>query len=168
MSRKKILLVDDEKLVLKTLKRIIETAGFDVIAFNDTEECLEIVKDMSFDLAIVDQQMPKMNGDELIIELRKLISNVPCIMITGKATKDELLKIIKDQLVVRIVSKPCDTALLLATIRGIVNPETELDKRQRDILHGATKKAMEFRKMCEKQLQEVIDRYERTRKCELL
>lgn len=79
----KILVVDDEKLLVKGIKFNLENDGYEVAAAYDGEEAVELAKTGDFDLIILDIMMPKLTGLEACMQIREF-SNVPIIMLTAK------------------------------------------------------------------------------------
>ncbi|MCL2753783.1 MAG: response regulator transcription factor, partial [Defluviitaleaceae bacterium] len=79
----KILLVDDEKLIVKGIKFGLEQDGMDVVTCHDGEEALAFAKEENFDLLILDIMLPKMSGLDVCRAVREF-SNVPIIMLTAK------------------------------------------------------------------------------------
>ncbi|MCI1931453.1 MAG: response regulator transcription factor [Clostridia bacterium] len=79
----KILVVDDEKLIVKGIKFSLEQDGMSVEAAYDGEEALEAIKTNKFDLVVLDVMLPKMNGLEVCQQTRGF-SQVPIIMVTAK------------------------------------------------------------------------------------
>jgi len=67
-----ILIADDSDVVRMALVKTLEDAGHQVVETTNGQEALEMACQQSFDLVITDMKMPKMNGLELIIELRRL------------------------------------------------------------------------------------------------
>lgn len=84
-----ILVVDDEASIVEGWKIQLENMGYRVAAFSASQEALKECRGNPgrFDLVITDQNMPGMNGDELIRELRKINSNVPVILVSGLSYK---------------------------------------------------------------------------------
>jgi DNA-binding response OmpR family regulator len=80
---KKILVVDDEKLIVKGIRFSLEQDDYEVDCAYDGEEALNKVKNNDFDLIILDLMLPKMNGYEVCREIREF-SDVPVIMLTAK------------------------------------------------------------------------------------
>ncbi|MDR1116683.1 MAG: response regulator transcription factor [Oscillospiraceae bacterium] len=80
----KILVVDDEKSLVKGLKFNLENDGYDVEAAYDGEAGVEIVKHGGVDLVLLDLMMPKMDGFEACKRIREF-SKVPIIMLTAKS-----------------------------------------------------------------------------------
>ncbi len=83
--RQRVLLVDDESLVLMSVQRALERLGYEVDAVKDGPDALEIFCEDpdSFDVVITDQTMPKMTGAELAEELLHIRPDIPVILSTG-------------------------------------------------------------------------------------
>ena len=79
----KILVVDDEKLLVKGIKFNLENDGYEVSAAYDGEEAVELAKTGNYDLIILDIMMPKLSGLDACMQIREF-SNVPIIMLTAK------------------------------------------------------------------------------------
>ncbi|MFH1354780.1 MAG: response regulator, partial [Candidatus Omnitrophota bacterium] len=93
---KRILVVDDDKLVLMTLKRLLRMEGYDVTTALSGAAALRHIDEEDFDLNIVDVKMPEMNGIETVKEIRrhridKKKNYIPEIFITAYA-KEEIYK----------------------------------------------------------------------------
>ena len=80
---KRILLVDDEPLILKGLKYTLEQEGYEILTAADGEGALEIFFQNSLDLILLDVMLPKMDGIQVCQRIREQ-SNVPIIMLTAK------------------------------------------------------------------------------------
>ena len=80
---KRILLVDDEPLMLKGLKYTLEQEGYETELAMDGEEALEIFANQPFDLVLLDVMLPKLDGLSVCQRIREE-SNVPIIMLTAK------------------------------------------------------------------------------------
>ena len=80
---KKILIVDDEKLIVKGLRFSLEQDGMTVDAAYDGEEALEKIRNGNYDLVLLDIMLPKLTGYEVCQSVREF-SNVPIIMLTAK------------------------------------------------------------------------------------
>ena len=88
---KRILVVDDEKLIVKGIRFSLEQDGMDVDAAYDGEEALAAVKDNTYDVILLDVMLPKMTGFEVCQQIREF-SDVPIIMLTAKG--DDMDKIL--------------------------------------------------------------------------
>ena len=80
----KILVVDDEKVLVKGIKFNLESEGYQVEAGYDGEEAVELARSGSFDLIILDLMMPKIDGLQACMRIREF-SNVPIIMLTARS-----------------------------------------------------------------------------------
>ena len=79
----KILVVDDEKLIVKGIKFSLEQDGMEVTSAYDGEEALNLIKEGDFDLIVLDVMLPKMDGLDVCQQTREF-SQVPIIMVTAK------------------------------------------------------------------------------------
>ena len=79
----KILVVDDEKLIIKGIKFSLEQDGMEVSSAYDGEEALNLIKENDYDLIVLDVMLPKMDGLEVCQQTREF-SQVPIIMVTAK------------------------------------------------------------------------------------
>ena len=80
---KKVLVVDDEKLILKGIRFSLEQDDMEVDCAYDGEEALEKIKDNNYDIVLLDIMLPKLTGLEVCQQVREF-SNVPIIMLTAK------------------------------------------------------------------------------------
>ncbi len=114
----KILVVDDEKLLVKGIKFNLENDGYEVAAAYDGEEAVELAKSGDFDLIILDIMMPKMTGLEACMQIREF-SNVPIIMLTAKG--EDMDKLIGfEQGTDDYLTKPFNILELKARIRALL------------------------------------------------
>ena len=80
----KILVVDDEKLLVKGMKFNLENEGYEVECAYDGAAAVELAREGKFDLIILDVMMPEVDGLEACMRIREF-SNVPVIMLTAKS-----------------------------------------------------------------------------------
>lgn len=88
---RKILVVDDEKLIVKGIKFSLEQDGFQVDAAYDGEEAVNKVKENTYDIMLLDVMLPKIDGFEVCRQVREF-SDIPIIMLTAKG--DDMDKIL--------------------------------------------------------------------------
>ena len=81
---KKVLVVDDEKLIVKGIRFSLEQDGMEVDTAFDGEEALEYASKKEYDLILLDVMLPKLTGFEVCQQIREF-SNVPIIMLTAKS-----------------------------------------------------------------------------------
>ena len=80
---KKVLVVDDEKLIVKGIRFSLEQDGMEVDCAYDGEEALECAHNKDYDIILLDLMLPKLNGLEVCQQVREF-SDVPIIMLTAK------------------------------------------------------------------------------------
>ena len=80
---KKVLVVDDEKLIVKGIRFSLEQDGMSVECAYDGEEALNMAKDNEYDIILLDIMLPKLTGLEVCQQIREF-SNVPIVMLTAK------------------------------------------------------------------------------------
>ena len=88
---KKVLVVDDEKLIVKGIRFSLEQEGMEVDCAYDGEEALEAIKNNEYDVVLLDVMIPKMSGFEVCQNVREF-SEVPIVMLTAKG--DDMDKIL--------------------------------------------------------------------------
>ncbi len=115
-----ILIVDDAKLLCEGLKRILRTAGFEAFAAYGADSALEYLQKQVPDLVITDLMMPYMSGVELIERLAKEIPDLPCLVITGYATRDRVMRVSRSRNVVGVLVKPVDQNRMIDTINAVL------------------------------------------------
>ena len=81
----KVLVVDDEKLIVKGIKFSLEQDGMEVDCAYDGEEALDKIRETEYDIVLLDVMLPKLDGFEVCKAVRDF-SNVPIIMLTAKDT----------------------------------------------------------------------------------
>ncbi len=91
---KKILIVDDATTVRKYERQLVEEMGFGAEEAINGIEALEKILNERFDLLLVDINMPKMNGYELVREIRKNpeLMEIPVVMISTEASQEDKIK----------------------------------------------------------------------------
>ena len=88
---KKVLVVDDEKLIVKGIRFSLEQDGMEVTCAYDGEEALHLAQENKFDMILLDIMLPKMDGFEVCQAIREF-SNMPIVMLTAKG--DDMDKIL--------------------------------------------------------------------------
>ena len=81
---KKILVVDDEKLIVKGIRFSLEQEGMEVDCAYDGEEALECAKKCEYDLVLLDVMLPKLDGFQVCQQIREF-SDMPIVMLTAKS-----------------------------------------------------------------------------------
>lgn len=114
---KKILIIEDEDVIRKELKILLKNALYEVVVLDYFDNIVEDVKKIKADLILLDINLPGINGEMILKEIRKE-SNIPIIMVTSKVGEvDEVLSISygADD----YITKPYNPTILLLRIQNI-------------------------------------------------
>lgn len=143
----KILVVDDEKLIVKGIKYNLEQNGYEVVTAYDGEEALRLAHDECLDLILLDIMLPQKDGLTVCREIRAF-SNVPIIMLTAKSEDiDKILGL--EYGADDYITKPFNIREVTARIKAIlrrVNPEPTEDKGK-SLVSGSLSLDYNFRRL---------------------
>jgi DNA-binding response OmpR family regulator len=112
----KILVVDDEKNILKLYKAELEDEGYDVVTANSGREALEIFEAENPDLVTLDILMPDIDGIQVLRQMKEKRPTLPIIMLTAYDYRDDFSVWVADAYVV----KSFDLTGLKNTIKQII------------------------------------------------
>ena len=124
----KILVIDDEPVVLNSCRKVLEEDGFDVYLVPSADEALKAMKKEGFDLLLVDVKMPKHDGIYLMQKVKEKWPDVPIIVMSGYPTPDTITdgaKMGADA----FIAKPFTPDELLETIRQVIQKEDNHGKK---------------------------------------
>ncbi len=113
----KILIIDDEKAIRKTLSEILAFEGHHITEAIDGEDGLQKFKENTFDVVLCDIKMPKMDGIEFLEKAKSVNPDVPIIIISGHGQIDTAVDAVKKG-AYDYISKPPDLNRLLITLRN--------------------------------------------------
>ena len=126
----KILVVDDEKVLVKGIKFNLESEGYQVETGYDGEEAVELARSGNFDLIILDLMMPKIDGLQACMRIREF-SNVPVIMLTARSEDTD--KIIGFECGADdYITKPFNILELKARVRALLRRSGMAAQSQRE------------------------------------
>lgn len=115
---KRVLVVDDEKLIVKGIRFSLEQDGMEVDCAYDGEEALELARNNRYDMILLDVMLPKMNGFEVCQQIREF-SNAPVVMLTAKGEDmDKILGL--DYGADDYITKPFNILEVKARIKAIM------------------------------------------------
>ncbi len=123
----KLLFVDDEQTFLKYLAKRLVLDGFTVTTTFSGEEGIKVAANENFDVAVVDLQMPGMNGIEVQKRLKELQPSLPCIVLTGHGNIENALESGKYN-AFKFLSKPIDMDTLIDTINAAYDYRLKQEK----------------------------------------
>ncbi|MEM6320372.1 MAG: sigma-54 dependent transcriptional regulator [Bacteroidota bacterium] len=116
----KVLIVDDEQSIRRTLREILEFEKYDVEEASDGLECLVKLKRAKFDVVVMDIKMPKMDGMDALERIQLLAPDTPVVMISGHANIDTAVDAVKKG-AFDFISKPPDLNRMLITLRNAMD-----------------------------------------------
>ncbi|MCI8884596.1 MAG: response regulator transcription factor [Dorea sp.] len=127
MSRR-VLVVDDEKLIVKGIRFSLEQDGMKVDCAYDGEEALKLAKENAYDLILLDIMLPKNDGFEVCQQIREF-SDVPIVMLTAR--NDDMDKILGLEYGADdYITKPFNILEVKARIKAIMRRTGKRDQRQ--------------------------------------
>ncbi len=131
-AKLRVLVVDDEEIVLVALKETLVRAGYEVSALPDAVRALELVHTTPFAAIISDQQMPRMSGLDFLAQAKLIQPDASRILITAVLTLGTVIEAINTGEIYRFIVKPWLREELLATVRNAVQ-RYELLRRNTDL-----------------------------------
>jgi len=124
----RILIVDDEERFRLTLAKLLKVRELDVTTLGSGPEALEALKQEQYDVIVLDVRMPGMDGIETLAEIKKLNPNIEVIILTGHASVDAAVDIMKlggyDYLL-----KPCSVEELIEKIEAAFERKQAREQR---------------------------------------
>lgn len=114
-----VLIVDDEDMVLTSLSSFLALeTSYEVVTFNRAQDAIAYVREHDIDLVISDFLMPEMDGLAFLREVRALRADVPRVILTGYADKENAIKAINEIGLYQYIEKPWNNEDLRLTIRN--------------------------------------------------
>jgi DNA-binding NtrC family response regulator len=129
MNTIRILVVDDEHIVLESCQAVFELEGFEVLLVPSAEKALEAMENNRFTVLLVDVKMPKRDGIYLMEKLKEQWPNVPIVAMSGYYTKETVKEAMRMG-AVRFIAKPFEPDELVETIRQVVKKEGRHGKEE--------------------------------------
>jgi len=114
-----VLLVDDEEMVIASIKAFLQIEGdFDIHGFSDPEEAARFAESNRVDVAVSDYLMPKMNGIELLGKIKETQPEASRVLLTGHADKQSAIQAINQVALFQYLEKPWENSQLLLVIQS--------------------------------------------------
>ncbi len=131
---KKVLVVDDEKLIVKGIRFSLEQDGMEVDCAYDGEEALQKIKEKEYDIILLDVMLPKLTGFEVCQQVREF-SGVPIIMLTAKGEDmDKILGL--EYGADDYITKPFNILEVKARLKAIMRRTTPRAKEETGIIES--------------------------------
>jgi DNA-binding NtrC family response regulator len=119
----KILIIDDEKSIRKTLREILEYEKYIVDEAADGIEGISMIQKAKYDIVLCDIKMPKMDGIEVLDKVMHISSDTPVVMVSGHGNIETAVEAVKKG-AFDFIAKPLDLNRLLVTIRNAMDKST--------------------------------------------
>ncbi len=149
-----VLIVDDDASMQRMLKTRLEREGYHVVAANDGDVGLDLIRKQVFNLVITDMKMPKLKGDELARSITQFNPDIPVIIMTAYGEVNEAVRLMQDG-VYHYLTKPFDVEDLVEKARKAVERHRTyaevkqvrtkiMSRRKSDFIVGACSKIEEL------------------------
>ncbi len=113
----KILIVDDEPRLCQSLSSLLRSHGFDIQVAYSGQETNSLLKNTTFDIALIDLFLPDISGLELMIQVQKEIPDITIVIMTGNASVETAIKTLQEG-AYDYLTKPFEPAKLVQTIKN--------------------------------------------------
>lgn len=134
---KRILFVDDEKQILRALKRLFVHSDYEVFFANDAEEALQLLEQYEVELLVTDIRMPEMDGFELLKEVKKNYPLTLRVALSGYTDNKKIYNALEDNLAKLYLFKPWDNKELIGIIDRLFELESVLkDKNLLNLINN--------------------------------
>jgi DNA-binding NtrC family response regulator len=122
LSVERILIVDDEVQVCRSLGRLFRREGFEVETAEGGPEALVMLDTFRPDVVLTDFRMPRMNGAQLLAEVRRRFPRTLRIILSGYSDLVSVMAPLQDGEISRFICKPWDNDTLAPVIRAMLTP----------------------------------------------
>lgn len=134
LNRETIVIVDDEEMVLTSLNSFLSLeTQYAVKTFLSAKDALRYIKNHNVDLVVSDYLMPDIDGITFLSEVKKIKPEIPRIILTGYADKENAIKAINDVGLFQYIEKPWDNDDLLIIFRNGLEKKNLILKLQEKI-----------------------------------
>jgi len=125
----KILVVDDEDIVLESCQAVFELEGFEALFVPSADKALEAMKNNGFDLLLIDVKMPKKDGMYLMREVKVQWPDIPIIVMSGYYTTETIQEAMRMG-AATFIAKPFEPDELVKMVRQVVEKEEPHGKKE--------------------------------------
>jgi two-component system response regulator GlrR len=141
MASEKILVVDDDNNLLEVIRMRLESAGYDVVTALREEDALDVVKEQTFDLSIIDLQLAKQDGISLMEDVHQISPDIPVIILTAYGSIESAVEAMQKR-AFSYLTKPFDPRELLLQIERALESRRLISEIK--MLKGLLKEKYDF------------------------
>ena len=117
----KVLVVDDEPIVLTSCRMVLEAEGCEVMTAGTVQEALSFLESQAFELLLIDVKMPVLDGMYLVRQVGKKRPRMPIIVMSGYSTDDTIREAL-DLGAATFIAKPFTPDELADAVRSVLKP----------------------------------------------
>ena len=129
MNTMKILVVDDEDIVLESCQAVFELEGFEALLVPSADKALGTMKNNDFDLLLIDVKMPKKDGMYLMRKIKEQWPDIPIIVMSGYYTTETIQEAIRMG-AATFIAKPFEPDELIKIVRQVIEKEERHGKKE--------------------------------------
>jgi DNA-binding NtrC family response regulator len=137
MDEKRVCVIDDEKIVLDSVERILKTEKYSVDRFQESRKGLDAALGGDYDLVLTDIRMPEIGGMKILRDIKRNKPNLPVVIITGYSTVDGAVQAMKLG-ASEYIEKPFTPDLLLEKVGAVFSKQEPSAEEQTKLVHKDT------------------------------
>jgi DNA-binding NtrC family response regulator len=134
MERKKVLVIDDEQIVLDSVKKILTAENFDIDTAISSREGLDRAMSRRYDLVLTDIRMPEIGGMRILRDIKRAEPAVPVVIFTGYATVQSAVQAMKLG-AADYVEKPFTPDMLVTSVRKALEKAAKEEPEKQELIH---------------------------------
>jgi DNA-binding NtrC family response regulator len=134
MRNKKILVIDDERIVVDSITKILKEEGADVEATLSGRQGIEMARRGRYDLVLTDLRMPDIGGMRVLRDIKRAKPGLPVVMITGFATVPSAIQAMKLG-AAEILEKPFSPDGLIYAVRKAIGASPNVEPEEQGVVH---------------------------------
>jgi DNA-binding NtrC family response regulator len=134
MEKKKILVIDDERIILDSVKKILSPENFEVDPAISSREGLERAMNQDYDLVLTDIRMPEIGGMRILRDIKRSKPATPVVIFTGYATVQSAVQAMKLG-ASDYIEKPFTPDMLLTTVKKVLDKAATEEPEKQELIH---------------------------------
>lgn len=158
MNKKKVLVVDDEQIVLDSVRKILSAENFEVDITLNGQEGIRRVHDGNYDLVLTDVRMPDISGKIVLREVKRAKPLLPVVIISGYATVQSAVQCMRLG-AAHVLEKPFTPEELIQTVNSALDVSDRINPEEQGLVHEEEVRKILNRAARNPQFaQEIVDR----------
>jgi DNA-binding NtrC family response regulator len=135
MENQKVLAIDDEQIVLDSIKKILLKENYEVDTAIDSKSGLEMALQQDYDIVLTDIRMPKIGGMRILRDIRRNKPSIPVVLITGYASVQSAVQAMKLG-AADYIEKPFTPDELVDAVNSAIDASPDQSMMEQKIIHG--------------------------------